>query len=274
MNTHRQYWLSSRPLWFRVPRLLRVVFIITSLVLGPFRRRWRFDPSLIRVLLLIRDLHSPLPALVNGFLAQGISAEHILLLDSGSTDQDCLQTLSKLEQRGCRWIRLQPDDQPYGPYACWMCPALWDEIRSWSYPYIVSDTDLEFPANLPVDWLYKLFVTLNKHGGIMKSALPLRISDITTDKRVAVTAHELSVVHNRFYSFFSMLLLRHGSNAQICPTDTTLSMYRPSRFFSTFSMRLPLNYSICHLPWYSDFIETSEYKYYQSHKLPHFGEWS
>lgn len=276
MGIYNHSWQSCRPLWFRIPRLLRVIWILGSLAKGPFRRRWRFDPTQIRALLLVRDLHFSLPALVDGLLVQGIVSHHIVLIDSGSTHPACLETLSALEQRGCRWIRLAPADLRYGPYASWKCPALQREIRSWRYPFIVSDTDLAFPTHLPADWLYRLFDTLNFHRGVPKTALPLQIEDITIEKSAAVQSHELGLAQSLPYRLCSRIFLPAVNNSMpvFCPTDTTLSLYRPSLFFSTFSIRLPLVYSIRHLPWYAEFVDSCEFKYYQSHKLSLFGEWS
>lgn len=276
MSTDRRAWQRCRPLWFRLPRLLRILWIGSSVAMGPVQRRWCFQPARIRALLLVRDLHSTLPPLVDGLLAQGLEAKHIFLLDSGSSLPACLDTLSSLEQRGCRWIRLPSADQRFGPYAAWMCSELRREIRGWRYPYLLSDTDLAFQDTLPPDWLMQLFASLNRHGGVLKVALPLQISDITVDNRDAIRAHEISLIQNPAYQFLSRYLLRDSDSASaaFCPTDTTMALYRPSRFFSTLSIRLPLQYSIKHLPWYRNFCESSEYSYYQSHKLPLFGEWS
>jgi len=274
MSRDSRAWQRCRPLWFRLPRLLRILWIGASVALGPVQRRWCFQPARIRALLLVRDLYSTLPPLVDGLLAQGMEAEHIFLLDSGSSLPACLDTLSSLEQRGCRWIRLPSPDQRFGPYAAWMCSELQREIRGWRYPYLLSDTDLAFPDTLPPDWLMQLFASLNRHGGVFKVALPLQISDITVDNCEAIRAHETGLIQNPAYRFLSRCLFRDGTSSVVCPTDTTMALYRASPFFSTLSIRLPLHYSIKHLPWYSHFCESIEYSYYQSHKLPLFGEWS
>lgn len=274
MSADRRAWQRCRPLWFRLPRLLRILWILASIALGPLQQRWRFDSRRLRAVLLVRDLHSPLRPLVDGLLAQGLLAEHILLLDSGSSQPVCLDTLLSLQQRGCRLFRLPSADQRYGPYAAWMCPELRREIRRWRYPYLLSDADLAFPATLPADWLQQLFDTLNRHGGVLKVALPLLISDLTVDNREAIRAHETALIQDSAYRRLSRLLLGDTESAAVCPTDTTLALYRPSPCFSTFSIRLPTCYALRHLPWYSDFCDSAEYRYYQSHKLALFGEWS
>lgn len=274
MASEQRAWKRSRPLWFRLPRLLRIGWILAALALGPLQRRWPLAPDRIRALLLVRDLHSPLPALVESLVQQGLKAEHILLLDSGSTNPACLDTLAALEQSGCRWIRLSPQEQRFGPYAPWLSPRLRAEIRSWGYPFIVSDPDLALPTSIPSDWLSKLFSMLVQHRSVLKVALPLAINDITVQNSAAIKAHEESLNCQTTYRLLSRCLLGKSSEATICTTDTTLSLYRPAHFFSTLSIRLPLRYAIKHLPWYAKFCASCEYHYYQAHKLNLFGEWS
>jgi len=267
-------WISSRPLWFRCPRFFRIVWIFFRIALGPFQKRWLFDPSQIRAVLLVRDLYSTLNPLLDQLLRQGIKAQNIYLIDAGSTSSACLEQLASMKQRGFRTIHLSAPHQNYGPYALWMCSYLNREMRSWNYPYLVTDTDLEFPPNVPDDWLLELFTALNHYGCISKASLPLQVSDITVENRSVIRAHERALVHSRPYRIFSKFLLNATSSTAICTTDTTFSLYRPSMFFSTFSLRLSSCYSLKHLPWYSDFCLSQEYRYYQQHKSPLFGEWS
>lgn len=274
MASEQQAWKRSRPLWFRLPRLLRIGWILAAVALGPWQRRWPLAPDRIRALLLVRDLHSPLPGLVESLLQQGLKAQHILLLDSGSTNPACLATLATLENTGCSWIRLTPQEQRFGPYALWLSPRLRAEIRGWGYPYFVSDPDLALPATIPSDWLAQLFRMLNQHRSVLKVALPLAINDITVQNSAAIQAHEVGLHRQPAYRLLSRYLLGQSSEATICATDTTLALYRPARFFSTLSIRLHPAYAIRHLPWYSHFCASPEYHYYQDHKLNLFGEWS
>ena len=274
MASEQRAWKRSRPLWFRLPRLLRIGWILAAVALGPVQRRWPLAPDRIRALLLVRDLHSPLPALVESLVQQGLLNDHILLLDSGSTNPACLATLAALEQSGCRWIRLSPQEQRFGPYAPWLSPRLRAQIRSWRYPYLVSDPDLTLPATIPSDWLSQLFRMLNQQCSVLKVALPLAINDITVQNSPAIKAHEESLHCQPAYRMLSRCLLGQSSEATVCTTDTTLALYRPAPFFSTLSIRLPLRYAIKHLPWYNDFCKSTEYHYYQAHKLNLFGEWS
>ena len=88
-----------------------------------------------------------------------------------------------------------------------MSSALSSEISSWKYPYLVSDTDLEFPKTIPNDWLHKLFVVLNGHRGISKSSLPLQVADITVGNHAEIQEHEEKLAANIFYSVCSMFFM-------------------------------------------------------------------
>lgn len=267
-------WRACRPLWFRMPRAFRIVTILAALALAPLRPRWSFEPERIRALILVRDLHSALVPLVEALLAQGLQLHHIFLLDSGSTSSECIAILGELQNRGCRWISLSPDEQRYGPYAPWLSTSLKREIHSWRYPYLVSDPDLAVPASIPSNWLAELLHTLNRHRFVLKAALPLAINDLTHPQAAAVIRHEQALQARPVYRFLTSLFLGDRPESVVTTTDTTLALYRPARFFSTFSIRLIPRYEIKHLPWYVSYLSTHEYKYYQAHKLKLFGEWS
>jgi hypothetical protein len=142
------------------------------------------------------------------------------------------------------------------------------------YPFLVSDPDLAFPPNMPNDWLATLFRSLNAHRFVLKVAPSLITDGITIAHRESVCAHEKALAQQGAYQFLTRLLLGQRPGEAVCATDTTLALYRPARFFSTLSIRLPYTYSLLHKPWYSEFCETEDFQYYQSHKLKLFGEWS
>jgi len=267
-------WKNCRPLWFRLPQLCRVFTVFTYVMLAPLRERWVFDPQRIRALILVRDLYSALPDLVNALLAQGLQPNNIIMLDSGSSAPACLASLAALEQRGCRWIRLSPEEEAFGPYAPWLSHTVQGLIRSWRYPYLVTDPDLALSAKMPNDWLSQLFKTLCSHRFVLKVSLPLSIDNLSVPNSSAVVTHEQKLLKQPAYKILTRIFLRNLPGASVCTTDTTLSIYRPSQFFSTLSIRLPSIYELYHLPWYDDYFSSSEYKYYQVHKLSFFGEWS
>lgn len=267
-------WHACRPLWFRIPRAFRIASILAALALAPLKPRWSFEPERIRALILVRDLHSALVPLVEALLSQGLQLDHIFLLDSGSTSPECIAILGELQSRGCRWLSLSTDDQRYGPYAPWLSTTLQREIHSWRYPFLVSDPDLAIPATIPSDWLSEMFTTLNRHRFALKVALPLAINDLTHPQAAAVIRHEQALDTHCAYRLLTRLFLADRPESVVTTTDTTLALYRPARFFSTFSIRLTPKYQIKHLSWYLSYISTHEYKYYQAHKLKLFGEWS
>jgi hypothetical protein len=273
-TTATREWKRCRPLWFRINTPLRILWIVSSVFLSPLRRRHSSDPSTLQALILVRDLYSPLQSLVTAFERQGIPYGRIILVDTGSTAPACLAELQRLEALGCVWHRLPPEEQAYGPYAPWLSSALRRQLRASPHPFLVTDVDLAFPASLPDDWLQQLFAALNTNRFALKTSLPLRTQDITVAQREHIVAHELGLMRHPAYRLLTSLFLRRQPGHAACTTDTTLSLYRSPRQFSTLSVRLPVRYAMSHLPWYQAFIETEEYRYYTAHKLPLFGEWS
>jgi len=267
-------WKKCRPLWFSLPSLCRVFAIFSYLLLSFLRKRWVFDPQRIHVIILVRDLFSALPALIDAFLEQGVLANNIIILDLGSSALPCLDTLTSLEQFGCSWIRLSTYDQSFGPYTPWLSSTVKRLVRSWRYPYVITDPDLFVPSQIPADWLSQLFETLCSKRFALKVALPLSIDKISVENSFSIISHERDLVNKWPYRLLTRLLLRDIPGAYVCPTDTTLAIYRPSCFFSTFSIRLSADYQVEHLPWDSDFCATPEFQYYKAHKLTAFGQWS
>jgi hypothetical protein len=261
-------------MWFRLTRFLRICWIVFGIALSPLQRRWPYCPDHIRALVIVRDLYSPLPDLIAQLRKQGILAKHILLLDSGSTNPNCLSTLFDLELMGCRWIRLSDDEELFGPYAPWLSHRLRSMIKSWSYPYLVTDPDLAIPPDIPTDWLANMFSLLNNNRSVFKVGLPLSLRGLTIENSNAIKAHEISLYQSLPYRILSYFLLGTKTKARLCPTDTTLALYRPGTIFSTFSIRLSSRYSIAHLPWLASFRSTPEFQYYQRNKLSIYGEWS
>jgi hypothetical protein len=267
-------WKRCRPLWFRVNTALRIAWIGCSLLLAPLRRRYSFDPNKLQALILVRDLHSCLQPLVEAFQRQGIPLSRIILVDTGSTAPACLTELGRMESLGCVWLRVPPTEQAFGPYAPWLSPALRRQLRGNPHPYLVTDADLSFPPGVPDDWLQRLLGALNAHRFVLKASLPLRTDDITVADSERIVAHERGLMLHPAYRLLTSFLLSSDPGHFACTTDTTLSLYRPARHFSTLSVRLPVRYALCHLPWYQEFLESEEFRYYTDHKLPLFGEWS
>jgi len=93
-------------------------------------------------------------------------------------------------------------------------------------------------------------------------------------QRPQIVAHEQALIRHPAYRLLTALLLRRHPGRAACTTDTTLALYRPARRFSTLSVRLPAPYALRHLPWYRDFVDSEQFRYYTAHKLALFGEWS
>lgn len=203
---------------------------------------------------------------------QGIPDPSITLVDTGTTAPSCLDELQQLEALGCRWHRLPQSEQAFGPYALWLSPFLSRMIRSEAYPYLVTDADLAFPSAMPTNWLRELFAALNTHRFALKAALPLHIGDLTVAQRLQIVAHEQALIRHPAYRLLTALLLHSHPGRAACTTDTTLALYCPARHFSTLSVRLPTLYALRHLPWYQEFVDSEEFRYYATHKLALFGE--
>jgi hypothetical protein len=273
-TTASRAWKSCRPLWFRINTPARVAWIALSVLLAPLRHRYHCQPEQLQAFILVRDLYTPLQGLVKAFQQQGIPLGRITLVDTGSTAPACQAELQCLEALGCRWHRLPADEQAFGPYAPWLSPALRRQIRTSAFPYLVSDADLAFPAAMPADWLPDLFDALNAHRFALKAALPLRTGDLTVPQSPQIVAHEQALIRHPAYRLLTALLLRRHPGRAACTTDTTLALYRPARHFSTLSVRLPAPFALHHLPWYQEFVDSEQFRYYTSHKLALFGEWS
>lgn len=267
-------WLFARPLWFRVHSLVRIIWIFLLIIMSPLRKCWRCDPASVRVFILVRDLYSQLQGLVDSFLAQGVSKRNIYILNSGSSSPECLSVLAALEGYGVTVVELSNLEQRFGPYALWMSPRLRNFATSPSYPYIVTDSDLSL-ANIDVlNWLEELFSVLNSCRFVSKVSLPLLVADISVSARPSIIRHEQGLGRHPLYKTINSLLCRNSHSGYICPTDTTLSLYRPGLFYSTFSIRLSSSFSVRHMPWYSKYAESAEFTYYKSRKLATFGDWS
>jgi hypothetical protein len=273
-TTASRAWKRCRPLWFRINTPVRIAWIVASVLLAPLRRRFRFDPARLQAFILVRDLHSPLQGLVSAFAAQGIPLGRITLVDTGCTAPECLAELRRLQELGCPWHRLPPAHQAFGPYSPWLSPVLRHQLQASRYPVLVTDADLAFPAAMPADWLERLFTALNRHRFALKVALPLSTVQLTVAQHEQIVAHEQGLMRHPAYRLLTTLLLRRDPGSAACTTDTTLALYRPAGQFSTLSVRLPHRYAVRHLPWYREFVDTEEFRYYTTHKLALFGEWS
>ena len=264
----------KRPIWFRVPRAVRIFMSIVTIGLNFFSGRREFDLVRLKVLIIVKDIYSTLPLMVEALKDKGVLLENIILLDTGSTSVDCIKILEKLKDAGVDLRYISREEQVFGPYLPWLSRALNSEIRSWNYPFILTDSDLMIPSDMPQDVLPKMFNKVNEFRFLTKIALPLRTRDITNMDRGQIIAHETSLGQNAFYRILNLLYGSRLSSERFCQTDTTFALYRTGRIFTTISVRLDNSYEILHLPWYDWFCQSVEFKHYVQNKLPGFGHWS
>lgn len=264
---------TTSPCWFRLPPGLRLLWLLWALISAPLRRSYGWQPDQLHAVLIVRDLYSPLPALVDELHAEGIPYAQIILLNNGSSSPPCLALLNELQQRGCRVLKTSPGSLAQGPYGIWLDPSLALPDGFWRYPFVVSDPDLDL-VGIPRGWLRTLMQLLNHQRWTSKIALGLRTDDLTAPAVDAVRHWEQQLSRRFPYGLLNRLMKSQSVPMRICTTDTTLALYRPLRHFTTLAIRLEGPYRIRHLPWYAAFLETQEYSYYQRHKQANFGHWS
>jgi hypothetical protein len=264
---------SSSPCWFRLPSAVRLLWLLWALISAPLRRRYGWQPHQLHAVLIVRDLYSFLPALVEEMHAEGIPYAQILLLNTGSSASPCMALLKLLQQRGCRILTASPASLAQGPYAIWLDPSLALPAGFWRYPFVLTDPDLDL-TGIPRGWLRTLMQLLNQQRWASKLALGLRTDDLTAPAVDAVRHWEQQLSQRFPYGLLNRLMPNCALPTRICPTDTTLALYRPLRHFTTLAIRLEGPYRMRHLPWYAAFVQSPEYAYYQSHKQPAFGHWS
>lgn len=264
--------VQAKPTWFRLHALYRCLWIACSVVFSVFQRCYSYDPNRLHAVIIVRDLYSPLEAIVRSFLAEGVPPHNIILINSGSSSHACLDKLYSLEKRGCQVLSLRPQSLCQGPYAIWLDPSLGLPPSFWNYPFLLTDPDLDLDG-IPDGWLHVLFKLLNQHRWVSKIGLGLRTDDLSFPGSLAVTDWENRLSQRFPYQHMNQVL-DQSMPIRVCPTDTTLALYRPLRHFTTLAIRLEGAFRIRHLPWYSSFLKTEEYSYYQQHKEAGIGKWS
>lgn len=264
---------ANRPHWFECSKLERMLVIASYILSSPFRRKWPYSPSSVKVYLLVRDVYSPLVDIITNLLEQGVLRSNILILDNGSTSLSCFEAFKSLANQGIKCLRVPDDYERYGPYAFWIKNSL-HQIDFPEYPFIVTDVDLAFPREVPSDWLAQMFRYLSAYPQVPKVSLSLSLSNLSVPTASSIIRHEVKLFTRPLYRLLSFLFIRSDLPGSFVTTDTTFSLYRPRQPFSTFSIRLPYPYTLRHLPWYSGFIHSKEYEYYMLNKLSSFGHWS
>lgn len=227
----------------------------------------------LHAVLIVRDLYTPLSPLISEIHAEGVPYSNIVLLNSGSTSAACLSKLKAIASLGCRVLTIQPSSLRFGPYVLWLDRTLQLPDTFWSFPFLLTDPDLDL-AGLPRGWLRILLNGLNEYRWATKIGLGLRTDDLSLPLFNDVIRWEEQLSHRFPYGFLNNLFHLTPHPSRICPTDTTLCLYRPQRQFSTLAIRLEGPFQVRHLPWYPSFVITEEYSYYQNHKDPGIGMWS
>jgi hypothetical protein len=264
---------KTRPNWFTGGRMYRLKYLTSSAWHSRKTPFYNYNPEWVRVFLVSRDIYSCLDSLVGMCISTGISPENIFIIDQGTTNEVCKSAYLYWRSQGVNVLSVPRESEALGPYVVWLDASLVALREQIDYPYIVSDTDLQFPNHYPEGWLERMFYALNEYRLLSKIALPLKVTDIDVDSRDIILNHERSLGSSTVYSLLQYFS-KPPSATRVCQTDTTFSLYRPGHDFSTISLRLEADYALHHMPWYRSFIETQEYKFYQRNKRPEFGMWS
>lgn len=266
-------WNKNKPIWFQINPLLRLAWFIGAFIISPLQVQYRFDPQKIHAVIIARDIYSPLINLVKALLEAGIATNKIIILDLGSTVENAIKVINKLEETGCKVIKVSGEALRQGPYIIWLNKELPLPKGFWEYPFLVTDPDLDL-SGIPKNWLITLMKILNGQRWISKSALGLRVDDINCDNSLEIVDWENKLSKKPPYSAIRVLKKFIKAPISLKPTDTTIALYRPNSNFSTISIRLESKYKVRHLAWYKDFRESKEFNDYSLRKLPDFGHWS
>jgi len=207
----------------------------------------------------------------NDIITSGFNASAITVIDLGSTNQEIFDVYTELEQNGSKLVVLS--DAVYGPWSLWCDNRLQGIFPD--IPFIVTDADISLDGSLNLLTLEYSLSLLKRNPLVDKISWHLKTSDIDVENAHSVRYHELWKISRLRVITLLLRRFRLINNQEYFSTsDTTLSLYRPVRDFSGFSIFLSPDFSIRHLPWYNSFRETKEFRYYQQHKNPNFGHWS
>lgn len=178
---------------------------------------------------------------------------NINIIDNCSTYPPLLEYYSRIPYRVFHM------DDNYGYMVFWK-QKMFEEYRN--NFYIVSDPDLEFVPECPVNFLDTFLDKLVKYPFVRKVGFSLKIDDLPENE----FTKKIVAWEKQYYR------TRIDDEEMYCAgIDTTFAVYLPDslvtrqKFLRAFRMDLP--YQMRHLPWYKDEQNiTDEDLYYSEHK--------
>lgn len=150
--------------------------------------------------------------------------------------------------------------------------ALWESgivKKFWNSYYVYTDSDMELIDTCPANFMEYFIKIISKYNNCFKVGFGLKIDDLpdSYDHKNEVINHE-SI-------FWSKQI---ENDLYMAPIDTTFALYRPYTGTSANSKKMNIRtggqYTIRHLPWYSDSSNPTEEEIYYTNSIIQSTHWS
>ncbi|MBI3520537.1 MAG: glycosyltransferase family 2 protein [Bacteroidetes bacterium] len=176
--------------------------------------------------------------------------KHIYILDNDSSYPPLLEYYKTVN---AKVIFLK---QNVGYRALWET-RIFEQFKNQYYVY--SDPDILLQHDCPKDFVYQLYVKLNKYSGKEKAGVALKIDDLPDFYQ-----HKQEAIKNELVYWTKQL----EEDVYDAPVDTTLALYKPLAFGNAEeceAIRVGGRLAAQHLTWYLDSNHLSEEEvYYKS----------
>lgn len=195
--------------------------------------------------------------------------------------------VNSLEKYGCKNIHIIDNASDYPPLVEYLKNSLhhihlmnknWGHRVFWesgefddivnSHYYILTDPDIEFPDNLPENFIVTMLQLLCEYPAVQKVGLALRIDDLPENP------NSVRIINWEGEFWRYKINNPYGLQMYDALLDTTFALYRPGKPFGYFSnlraIRLAGRFTVRHLPWYSNLYgdeqnRSEEENYYFKH---------
>lgn len=178
---------------------------------------------------------------------QSFGYKHIYILDNDSTYPPLLEYYKTVN------VKVIFLKQNAGYRALWET-NVFEQFKNQYYVY--SDPDILLQKDCPKDFVYQLYVILNKYASKEKVGVALKINDLPD-----FYAYKLEAIKNESI-FWTKQLEKDVYDAMV---DTTLALYKPLAFGNAEecdAIRVGGNLTAQHLTWYLDSNNLSEEELY------------
>lgn len=173
--------------------------------------------------------------------------KHIYVLDNDSSYPPLLEYYKTIQ---AKVIFLK---QNVGYRALWET-NVFEQFKNQYYVY--SDPDILLQSGCPKDFVYQLYVVLNKYSGKEKVGVALKIDDLPD-----FYLHKQDAIKNESVYWTKQL----EKDVYDAPVDTTLALYKPLAFGNAEeceAIRVGGKLAAQHLTWYLDSNHLSEEELY------------